>query len=135
MSIDEICKTIGNIQGEIDGFTISGGEPFLQAEELCELTARLSCEYTDDIIIYTGFTIEQLKEKCKNVIDTITENISVIIDGEYMDELNDGIGIRGSSNQRIHIFRNQKRHEEMSKSERSVQIIRHEKGMTIIGIP
>lgn len=135
MSVTRICESIGKVGGCIDGFTISGGEPFLQVDELCRLTARLSKEYTDDIIIFTGYTMEQLRERCPDALARILENVSVIIDGEYVDELNDGIGIRGSSNQRIHIFRHRERHEKLSEGKRSVQIIEHQRGITVIGIP
>lgn len=135
MTIDEILKIIDGINMEIDGFTISGGEPFLQIEELKELTKRLSQSYTDDIIVYTGYTMEWLKKKYPEAIKKITEKVSVIIDGGYIEELNDGIGIKGSSNQKIHIFRNHRRHSNLFSAERKVQLVKHKKGITVIGIP
>ncbi len=135
MSVDDICKAIERITEDIDGFTISGGEPFLQSEELITLTDRLSAIYTDDIIIYTGYTLHQLKEEYGEAVERIINNVSVIIDGEYIEALNDGVGIRGSSNQNIHIFKNHDRHKDLLSKERSVQIIEHKNGMTVIGIP
>ena len=52
---------------------------------------------SNDILVYTGFKIEELTEKQ-------LENISVLIDGKYVEELNDNSLLRGSSNQRIHIL-------------------------------
>lgn len=135
MSVNDICRNIEKIQRDIDGFTISGGEPFLQSAELAELTERLAADYTDDIIIFTGYTLEYLKERYTDDMKRITDSVSVIIDGEYVDKLNDGRGIRGSSNQQIHIFKNYDRHKDLACRKRSVQIIEHKKGMTIIGIP
>ncbi len=80
----------------VDGFTITGGEPFYQKEELKVLLASLS-EWTEDILVYTGYYIEQLCE-------TDLEHISVLIDGPYFKEKNNGLTLRGSSNQRIHIL-------------------------------
>ena len=135
MSVDDICKTVRRAGEHIDGITISGGEPFLQIEELTALTERLSEEFTDDIIIFTGYTLEQLDKKHTEYLRRIINSVSVIIDGEYVEALNDGVGIRGSSNQRVHIFKNAERHECLNYQKRSVQIIEHRKGMTVIGIP
>ena len=135
MSVKDICETVKRINGEYDGITISGGEPFLQIEELAELIEILSSVCTDDIIVYTGYTLEQLNKEHSVAVKRIINNVSVIIDGEYIDELNDGVGIRGSSNQKVHIFKNRERHEDISYKKRQVQLIEHKKGMTIIGIP
>lgn len=84
----------------IDGLTVSGGEPFLQAGQLnrlLELVHQYRPELT--VIVYTGYTIEQLEHlpQAKEAL----QNVDVLIDGEYVEELNDNKGIRGSSNQRI----------------------------------
>ena len=89
----------------IDGITITGGDPLEQYDELVELL-RLLKNLTDDILIYTGYTIEELID----IIGTkafceFTELCSVLIDGKYRDELNDGkCVLRGSTNQIIHFF-------------------------------
>lgn len=80
----------------VDGFTITGGEPFYQKEELKLLLASLS-DWNKDILVYTGYYREQLD-------DADLEHISVLIDGPYIREKNSGLTLRGSSNQRIHIL-------------------------------
>ena len=67
-----------------------------QSEDLQHLLKMLR-PISDDILVYTGFEIEELTEKQ-------LENISVLIDGRYIEELNDNSLLRGSSNQRIHIL-------------------------------
>ena len=52
---------------------------------------------SDDIIVYTGFKIEELAPE-------MLANITVLVDGEYMEELNDNSLLRGSSNQNIMIL-------------------------------
>ncbi len=81
---------------QVDGFTITGGEPFLQREELKALLSSLSA-WSDDILVYTGYRKEQLQ-------DSDLEHISVLIDGPYIKGKNTGLQLRGSSNQRIHIL-------------------------------
>lgn len=86
----------------IDGFTISGGEPFLQADELARLLPFLSSISTD-ILIYTGYCLEELRDLNDKSINSILDSAAVIIDGAYIESLNDDSILRGSSNQQIHI--------------------------------
>ncbi len=83
-----------------EGLTISGGEPFLQPEALAELVKELRALRPDmGLIVYTGFTLEQLRQMPQ--AGAFLDQIDLLIDGPYIRELNDGRGLRGSSNQRI----------------------------------
>lgn len=87
----------------IRGLTLSGGEPFCQAESL-SILAKEAKEYGYDIFCYTGFTFEQL---CSQ-FDTHPEYKQLL---SYCDWLVDGpfilserslmLKFRGSKNQRI----------------------------------
>lgn len=134
ISVKEIEKMFEKIVDRIDGVTISGGEPFLQAEELYELVHYLKQNITDDIIIYSGYKFEELKQMQSIYVDKILDLISVLIDGEYIDEQNDGIGIRGSSNQKIHIFRNCNDYSKLSTEERKLQTFRYNRQILVVGI-
>lgn len=92
--LDLIRRIVSDNQ--VDGFTITGGEPFFQKEELKELIKYLS-KWSKDILVYTGYYKEQLS-------DSDLENISVLIDGPYIKEKNNGLTLRGSSNQRVYIL-------------------------------
>ena len=46
----------------IDGFTLTGGDPFYQPEALKELIPRLK-EYSDDILCYSGYEEKILRER------------------------------------------------------------------------
>ena len=98
--VPSIIKEIKGIMAnnQVDGITISGGEPFMQ-EDLIDLLIELSDLGFEDIILYTGYKIEELSEEQKDVL----AYLSIIIDGEYIDELNDNKPLRGSSNQRVFI--------------------------------
>lgn len=80
----------------IDGFTITGGDPMFQVNELHQLIALL-LNISDDILVYTGYSINELKA------DTL-KGISVLIDGEYIESRNTDCVLRGSDNQVIHIL-------------------------------
>jgi len=80
---------------DIEGITISGGEPFLQSEALIDLINRVKSKKDIGIIVYTGNNFEEIKE------DQLTRLCDIIIDGTYIEDLNDGLSLRGSSNQNI----------------------------------
>lgn len=80
----------------IDGFTITGGDPMYQAADLQKLLSLLK-GISDDVIIYTGYKYSELN------LDMLAD-VSVLIDGEYVEELNDNSLLRGSSNQNIYIL-------------------------------
>lgn len=84
----------------IDGITISGGEPFLQAPALAEMLVAVRSRRPGlTVIVYTGFRHEELMARPD--ARALLELTDVLIDGEYVEALNDGRGIRGSSNQRV----------------------------------
>lgn len=82
-----------------EGITISGGEPFLQAEGLYDLLSRIGEVREMGVIVYTGYRYEDLlkKESAKKLLS----KVDLLIDGPYIKELDDGRSLRGSSNQRI----------------------------------
>ncbi len=120
----------------IDGLTISGGEPFDQINGLWELIDWFSASITDDILIYSGYTLEELRNKRNHNIDLILNRISVLIDGTYIDSLNDGKGLRGSSNQKIHIWKNHDRYSYIRETKRELQgVFLPDNSLWMIGIP
>ena len=99
-AVYEMIKTL-SLKYTVDGFTVTGGDPFFQESDLVRLTDILS-GISDDILVYTGYTLDELNPES-------LKNISVLIDGEYIEELNDNSLLRGSSNQRVHILNEAKR--------------------------
>lgn len=87
---------------DINGITISGGEPMIQAEALAILLGAVRGKRPDlTVILFTGFRIEDLQSERYRAL---LGHVDVLIDGEYVDSLNDDKGLRGSSNQRIHFL-------------------------------
>ncbi|MCL0087098.1 radical SAM protein [Thermodesulfovibrionales bacterium] len=85
----------------IEGLTISGGEPMLQAEGLAKLVQNIHSVRPLPIICYTGFTLEELKTKKDAAVAAFLAKIDVLVAGTYIDRLNDNKGLRGSTNQEI----------------------------------
>lgn len=90
---------------KVDGVTISGGEPFEQYMDLCKAVKYFNQQGIEDILIYTGYTIDELRARKNAEIDYILEHIAVLIDGPYIQELDSGYGnLKGSDNQRVIIL-------------------------------
>lgn len=133
-TVSEVIDMLKKITGPIDGVTISGGEPFLYSEELKDIIEYINKHISNDIIVYTGYTLQELKEQESVFIDNILSNISVLIDGEYKDSMNDGVGLRGSSNQEIHIFKNVRDYGVLLDGKRELQSFRYNNQILVIGI-
>lgn len=82
-----------------EGLTISGGEPFLQAEALAELIRTVRRKRDLGVIVYTGYRYEELL--ADPAARALLEETDLLIDGPYVKELDDGKSLRGSSNQRV----------------------------------
>ena len=122
----------------IDGVTISGGEPFEQSKELNKLVKYFKKRGVKDILVYTGYTIEALQNRHDEDIDEVLKNISVLIDGEYVQALDFGKGnLAGSENQRILYLdeRVKARYEGYLTAERNMQEMLLGNTFLAVGIP
>lgn len=134
LSVEDVLTIIDSLPHRPDGFTISGGEPFAQTEELLQLLCELHT-LSDDIIVFTGFLLEDLIEKDEKYMSKLLMYCSMLVDGLYIPTLNDGKGLRGSSNQQFHIFRNHERYQNLEEWPRGVQGVRFGNSFLSIGIP
>lgn len=84
----------------LDGVTLSGGEPFCQVEPLIELVKHLK-QKKMHIMIYSGYTFEQLMQMNNNVQELL-KLCDTLVDGPFVLE-NRSLSLlyKGSSNQRI----------------------------------
>lgn len=123
---------------DIDGVSISGGEPFYQAAELLSLVRFLRDKGIKDILVYTGYTLAELIAMRDPTVDAILGGIAVLIDGPYIAEENDDTGnLAGSKNQKIHIFDEsfRKRYEDYASNKREVQTFNFGSYVLSVGIP
>lgn len=134
VTVNELMKMIQLIEAPIDGFTISGGEPFFNPLSLNALVQSLA-GICDDILIFTGYTIEELRAQESEAVDSVLNTCAALIDGPYIQELNDNKGLRGSSNQRCLIFKYHDRYQEIETSDRALQNIMYGNKVLTIGIP
>lgn len=114
----------------VQGLTISGGDPMCQDAEalrsLISLVAWMRDEFpTKDIWLYTGLTLESIKENpkfklwefkrkrkimaIKHLQRSLISHVDVLVDGPYIEEKRDVVHcpFRGSTNQRIIYMKDQ----------------------------
>lgn len=121
---------------DVNGITISGGEPMQQAAALAE-TARLIRLHRDvSIICFTGYLYEDLLKtpQAPGVISFLSE-IDVLIDGPYIAHLNNFKGLRGSVNQRIIFLTDRLSAYNLEDTPRAAEINIQEGHAFLVGVP
>ena len=100
---EELARRVTNFPN-IEGLTISGGEPFAQPKGLFQFLKY--CRYARPewtIIVFTGFRLGNLlKFPAHYSIPELLGFVDVLIDGLYEDANNNNRGLRGSTNQVVH---------------------------------
>lgn len=96
---ESVCNIIEDLkkQKNLHGVTISGGEPFLQYDQLLKLLMAIK-KLNYHVIVFTGYTFEELLKKDSKAL----LYIDVLIDGKYIEERRSlDLRFRGSTNQRV----------------------------------
>lgn len=84
-----------------DGLTLSGGEPFEQAED-CLTIAKVAHANGLNVWCYTGYTMEHLRDNGTEAQKALLAEVDVLVDGRYIEDLRLlTLPWRGSSNQRV----------------------------------
>ena len=88
----------------IKGLTLSGGDPLCSYNDILNLVKEVKEKFpTKDIWLFSGFTMDEIKNNYKEIL----QYIYVIVDGKYVKELKDtSLKFRGSSNQNIWVKNN-----------------------------
>ncbi len=136
--------SMGRTSG-IRRITFSGGDPFEQPAHLARVLRRIRPHF-DDILVYTGYTLEELRQLIREEREEpggtrgFADALSltdVLIDGRYVAALNDGrCALRGSTNQRVHVFEDGLRgeYERALREPRRIQNVRFGDTSMSIGI-
>jgi len=121
---------------DLDGITLSGGEPFAQAGALAELLQRIRKQQDFGVMAYSGYRLGQLQGKAKtdSGIARLLNGIDLLIDGRFVSHLNDGAALRGSSNQQVYAMSDRYKADDLATS-RDVEIHILEAGSMIVGVP
>lgn len=133
MSVGEVVEEIMRM-GEIEGLTLSGGEPLEQGAGLAAMVRGVrKIKKEINVICYTGYRREELagKEGAQELLG----EVDVLIDGVYKAAEDDGKGLRGSRNQGVHRLSGRLREIDFEGAERRAQVRIKGGEMQLIGIP
>ena len=103
IEVSALLKKILTVPSLVTGVTISGGEPFVQAED-CAALAQAVKDKGLNVWVYSGWTFEELfnlslnNEGAKKLLN----NVDVLVDGRFvMGDKSFQHVWRGSKNQRL----------------------------------
>jgi anaerobic ribonucleoside-triphosphate reductase activating protein len=93
VTVDEL---VSQIPDDVEGISLSGGEPFQQPDAAAALLAAARA-IGKSTLVFSGYTREELWPE-------LLANVDVLIDGRYVSTERHATGLRGSANQRIHLL-------------------------------
>lgn len=100
-SVEELFSQIKEAEN-IEGVTFLGGEPFEQAQELSLLASKVK-SLGLSVLCFTGYTIDELRAKNDESVNSLLACIDLLIDGGFEEEKFDlSRPWVGSSNQQYH---------------------------------
>ena len=103
-TVRAVIRELRRTPESVKGLTISGGEPFLQPEEMAELAARAH-EMGLNVTVYTGYVLDELVEMAESNQDVarLLNQADILVDGPYVQALkNIQLRFRGSENQKVY---------------------------------
>jgi len=137
MDVEDLVKIFSS--EDVEGITISGGEPFLQAEALAKMVKEIREIRDYGVIVYSGFEYEELIKSNDPVVTEFLKEIDILIDGKYIKEEDDGKPYRGSANQKIRLLTERYRDEYtsyyMSENKRNIEIKVEPDHIYMVGVP
>ena len=143
-AFDAGCEmTTGEIFEEIKerpnlrGVTFSGGEPFLQVSELARTINEIALltGKKPPVICYTGNTKEGIEERNDAAAKALLSLTDLLIDGEYIQELDSNDRYKGSDNQRMIFLTDRFSPEDFPPMKRSISIRLGSDHLAMSGIP
>jgi len=97
-TVDSLFGKIIHTRG-IEGISVSGGEPMLQAAALGRLLERIRNETQLSVLVFTGWSMQEIV--CDKHARFLISCIDLLVSGPYKRELSITQPLRSSSNQEI----------------------------------
>lgn len=113
VELEELAHNILTLKHQVQGVTVSGGEPLAQAEALTKLLTIVRTQSDLSIILFTGYDWDELHTVLSPLpLDPLTGTppllryVDVLLAGRYDQRQHLGSGLRGSANKSIHFLTN-----------------------------
>jgi anaerobic ribonucleoside-triphosphate reductase activating protein len=119
------------LENNVDGLTVSGGEPLQQFDGVLEL-GQLVRATGKSVVVLTGFTSKQVLNRAPR--ETLAEAFDVVIAGPYLASHHSASSLRGSSNKEFLFLTDRYDLESFAKTPDAEVIIDSEGSITITGV-
>jgi anaerobic ribonucleoside-triphosphate reductase activating protein len=123
LSVEEVMELVKGSPA-IEGVTLTGGEPFAQAQALAPLARRIRAAGLS-LVVFTGHELDELRSRAAR---ELLASVDVLVTGRFvMAERDLGLPLRGSRNQRV-LFLTDRYNETHLQSEKHAEIYIHADG-------
>jgi len=102
VTVSELMWRIRAVEPRIEGITISGGEPLQQPQGLLRLLRAVRRETELTTLLFSGYEWSEIERM--QLGEAILGELDVLVAGRYQPEQHLEVGLRGSSNQKIHLL-------------------------------
>lgn len=110
LDVEEIFNIIES--SDVDGVTITGGDPLEQWEEVSRLLFLLKeKDFKKGVILFSGYTFDEINNLGMSDLFFL---VDVLIDGKFEESKRISRGLRGSENQNIIYFSSKIKEEELN---------------------
>jgi anaerobic ribonucleoside-triphosphate reductase activating protein len=130
--VSEILGWIDDLGDEIDGITISGGEPLQQWEGLVDLLEGLGRRHSCSVVLFSGFSHEEIDRMGR--LPQLTAVVDVLVAGRYREDMRLARGLRGSHNKTVHLLSDRYTEADIDASPVSEVLIDASGGIVITGM-
>ena len=135
ISVNDLAEKICSLP-DVEGLTLSGGEPFAQAEALADLLKIVKNKKRLNVICFTGHIFRDLISKLeKPGFRDLLGQIDLLIDGPFIHSMTLEKGLRGSSNQRFFHLSEKLVSFHPAEMERDLEILVQSGNLMLVGIP
>ncbi len=131
--VGALVERIVALEG-IEGLSISGGEPLQQLKPLLKLLQRLRQESALSILIFTGYTWEEIRAVPD--AEALLACVDVLIAGRYdaAQHVAGSSGLRSSTNQSVHLLTERYTMDDLSAVPPAEVIVTPEGEITLSGV-
>lgn len=119
----------------VEGITLMGGEPTAHARQ-AQLLARETRQRGLTVMFFSGFTLEELRERNDPDINALIDHTDILVDGPYVREQPDTQRRWiGSTNQRIHFLTPRYHFDDSWRKSNTLEIRLRGSELTVNGFP
>lgn len=135
MAVNDVAARIAALAHAegLTGLTVSGGEPFQQADEVAAVIEQVRRDCPGiDVLIFTGYPASVAQKRSPSLF----ESADVVVAGRYDRTLPPGGPLVASANQQVHFVTDPGRERWTDDAVGSdLQVAADEEGLSIIGLP